>query len=147
MRKRPDEDDDEDGDDDDGCERASKRRHEILVPRVRTRRCGGRTSANVASELSGTRRRNEYEIDRARERVKKEGREGEGETDRERTERARTRRAEKKDTPGACATITGHERKGDAEDGWRAWDGEKDLREGRGVGGEDARGGKYTVAS
>lgn len=89
---------------DDVGERASERRaQESRSPRVRTRRCGGRTSANVASERASeraereTRRRNEYEIDRARERVKTEGKG---------RERGRTRRAERKDTPGACATIS-----------------------------------------
>jgi len=120
-----------------------------FVPGVRTRRCGGRTSANVASELSGTRRRNEYEIDRARERVKKKrkGKEKARRTEREdrnahaegreegHTWRVRHDTVESERETPRMASVRGKEKRIDRE------------RRGVDVEGEDARGGTYTVAS
>lgn len=126
------------------CERTEARESRPPCPDASMRRPNKRERSERAErDAQEERIRNRS---RAREGEDEGKGEREGETDRERTERTRTSRVERKDTPGACATIP--LRVKERRRGWLTCEGKrKGLSERRGVGGEDARGGTYTVAS
>lgn len=109
------------------CERTEARESRPPCPDASMRRPNKRERSERAERDAQEERIRNRSRAREGEEEGKGGREREkereGETDRERTERTRTRRAERKDTPGACATIPSRVK--ERRRGWLACEGKR----------------------